>query len=125
MESIENKSEIEYLNKYFSAIIENTLKNLELLNSKILTNEDRDKLIVSKIVVMAMLCLYNHRHQYKMIDESSRSDSPGNFKTLKTRFGSCCETIQNLCQRESDLYEFLKSEKLNFDILSSATNGIF
>jgi hypothetical protein len=103
-ESIENKSEIEYLNKYFSAIIENTLKNLELLNSSILTNEDRDKLIVSKIVVMAMLCLYNHRHQYKIIEEKTKGSSPRKFKPLRNRFNLCCETIQNLCQRESDLF---------------------
>lgn len=44
-EEVDNKTEIEYLNKYYATIIENTLINLDFLNLQILGGHE-DKTVI-------------------------------------------------------------------------------
>lgn len=89
-----NKTEIEYLNKYFGALLENSLSNLDCINVPLST--DSDKQVICKIVVLVMVTLYNFRHQYKVIEESKGSKSPSKNKGLKKRFSKFIDTIVNI-----------------------------
>lgn len=117
-----NKTEIEYLNKYFGAILENAMINLDFINVPLTTNSDSDKQVIPKIVVVVMVTLYNFRHQYKVIEESQGSKSPGKNKGLRKRFSTFKNTVVNLCAREEELSEFIKADKLSFDTIESASN---
>jgi hypothetical protein len=111
-----NKSEIDYLNKYFAAIIEDSLKSLNSIGTSFLSHHE-DKSTVPNVVILIMLSLYNFRHQYKMIEETSKSSSPSHNKPLLARYKAFESTVKSLCDLEPQLSLFLKPSNLSFDTI--------
>lgn len=103
-----NKSEIDYLNKYFSTIIEESLNNLNKLGCMFMNdNVDLDNQKIGHVVVMIMITLYNYRHHYKIIEETSKEDSKTNFSNLADRFEQFEKVIRDLCGRDKYLSNFI------------------
>lgn len=90
-----NKSEIDYLSRYFAAIIEDSLKNLSSMGISFLSHHE-DKSTVPNVVILIMLSLYNLRHQYKIIEETSKASSPSHNKPLLARYKVFETTVNSL-----------------------------
>lgn len=91
-----NKNEVEYLNKYYAVLIENSLKNLDSVNRDFLKGEEEDKATTSNVVIMIMITLYNFRHLYKIIEETNKGASPSSNKGLTKRFEAFNQTVNRL-----------------------------